>query len=551
MTSDRVYREIVAYDSLFWAVNTDVTEWYNSITFPIKQSNFRDSLFEYLGIEQERVNLPNDDIEFYQTLDVEKITGLTVLQALCEINATWGVINNTGQFKYARIRKNNKRALYPSNELHPNDELYPSDISSDIYSYGLLYPKNDLYPSENLYPGTIYEDKLTKSDYYQGSLKYEEYDTQIIKKITIREDSEDVGFSYGKDGNTYVIEGNFLLYGASNEVLENVAKRIYEYAKYITYTPAELKCKGSPWREVGDLLFVVADKRVLTIPILNRTLNGITALKDTYTAKGQETYEEIKNGSSEQIKQLKSRTNKLTRNLEETRFEITKIEKNIDENYSTTEETKSLIQQTADDINLELRKKVNEDELVTKLSLSNGVIELIGNRIVIESDKFKLDEEGNLEMSSAKIKMEGTVRKIGADYTQDDVERANRISLGIIYPTVEDFEKYDLNGDGLIDILDIIKISKLLENPELYYDIQTTIEINPLYSQSVLKTNGVSIGMNGMFSKNINSENAYMQNVFVMNQGGGYYQGATGTFTTLDGKEVTVMNGIITTIVSL
>ena len=78
MTSDRVYREIVAYDSLFWAVNTDVTEWYNSITFPIKQSAFRDSLFEYLGIEQERVNLPNDDIEFYQTLDVEKTLGRCV-----------------------------------------------------------------------------------------------------------------------------------------------------------------------------------------------------------------------------------------------------------------------------------------------------------------------------------------------------------------------------------------------------------------------------------------------------------------------------------------
>lgn len=521
MTSDRLYRDIVAYDSLFWAVNTDVTEWYNGLTFPITQKAFRDSLFDYIGIEQESVILPNDDIEFNRTVEVEHFTGLTVLQALCEINATWGIINNNGKFKYARMR------------THEHDSLYPSD---------------NLYPSENLFPDDIYDDSLSKANYYQGTLKYEEYDTQPITKVIIREDSEDLGYSYGTDGNTYVIENNFLMYGATNQILQKVAKNFYDYAQYIAYTPSELKCKGAPWREVGDLLRVVADKRTITIPILNRQLSGITALKDTYIAKGTETYGEIKNSSTEQLKQLRSRTNKITRNLDETKSEITKIEKNIDENYSDTEETKSLIKQASDEINAEVKKKVNENELVAKINISPGIIKLKGNRIIIESDNFTLTEDGNIEMLSGKIKIEGEVRKTASDYTLDDAERANNISLGLVYPTVEDLEKLDINGDGLIDVIDIIIINNLVKNKIEYYDIPTSIEINPLLTQSVLKTKGVSIGMNGAFFKNSSSENAYMQNIYVMNQGGGFYPGIDCTFTTLDGKTVTVINGVITTI---
>ena len=521
MTSDRLYRDIVAYDSLFWATNTDVTEWYNSLTFPISQKDFRDSLFDYLEIEQEEVVLPNDNIEFNKTVEAENFTGLTVLQALCEINAAWGVINHNGKFKYARMR------------THEHDSLYPRD---------------DLFPNDNLFPDDIYDDKLLKANYYQGTLKYEEYDTQPISKVTIREDSEDLGYSYGTDGNTYVIENNFLLYGASDEILHNVAKNFYDYAQYIAYTPSELKCKGAPWREVGDLLRVVADKRTITIPIFNRKLSGITALKDTYIAKGTETYGELENSPTEQLKQLRSRTNKITRSLDETKSEITKIEKNIDENYSDAEETKSLIRQASDEINLEVAKKVSEDELIAKINISPEIIKLKGNRIIIESDNFTLTEDGNIEMLSGKIKIEGKIRKTASDYTADDTERANNISLGLVYPTVEDLERLDVNGDGLIDVSDIIIINNLLKGKIEYYDIPTSIEINPLLTQSVLKTKGVSIGMNGAFFQNANLENAYMKDVYVMNQGGGFYQGATGTFATADGKTINVINGIITTI---
>lgn len=381
MTSDRLYREIVAYDSLFWAINTDATEWYNGLTFPISQKAFRDSLFEYLGVEQEEVVLPNDSIAFNQTINAENLTGLTILQKLCEINAAWGVINNAGKFKYVHMR------------THEHDALYPSD---------------DLYPSDALFPDDIYDDSLSKSNYYQGSLTYEEFDVQAISKVTIREDSEDAGYSYGVDGNTYVIEDNFLLYGATNSVLQAVAKNFYDYAGYITYTPSQLKCKGAPWREVGDLLKVIADKRTLTVPILNRQLSGITALNDTYTAKGTETHGEVKNSSAEKMKQLQSRTNKLTQTLDETRLEISKVETNLEENYSTTAQMNSAISVKAEEINSEVSKKVGKDEVVSTINQTAESVKIDASKInltgaVTANEYFKINENGSMETISGKI----------------------------------------------------------------------------------------------------------------------------------------------------
>lgn len=410
MTSDRLYRDIVAYDALFWAINTDVTEWHNELTFPITQKAFRDSLFTYLGIEQEVVQLPNDSITFIKTIDAEILTGLDALQKLCEINATWGTINNVGKFKYVRMR------------THEHDALYPSD---------------NLYPSDTLYPNDIYDDRLSKGNYYQGTLKYEEYDTQPITKVTIREDADDIGYSYGTDGNVYVIEDNFLLYGASDNTLETVAKNFYDYAQYIAYTPSQFKTKGVPWREVGDLLRVVADKHMLVIPILNRRLSGITALNDTYIAKGKEKYSEVISTPTEKLKQLKSRTNKLTRTLDETKSELKTFETVVDKSFKEvsstitqtansiksevkeTYETKtdaansykelsSSITQTAEEISSEVRKKVGNDEIISKINQSAEQVAISAEKIKLEglvtvNEKFQVHDDGTIETTDAII----------------------------------------------------------------------------------------------------------------------------------------------------
>ena len=55
LTDDRMYRDIIAYDELYKAKKINVTEWYESLKFPTKLKDFRNSLFSYIGITQKDI----------------------------------------------------------------------------------------------------------------------------------------------------------------------------------------------------------------------------------------------------------------------------------------------------------------------------------------------------------------------------------------------------------------------------------------------------------------------------------------------------------------
>lgn len=100
------------------------------------------------------------------------------------------------------------------------------------------------------------------------------------------------------------------------------------------------------------------------------------------------------------------------------------------ENYSTTEEMNAVIGAKADEINLELAKKVDDEELTganitlrinedtseatinaDKISLEGKEINLTGDDITISSTNFNVDKNGNVEcqnidIKSGKIKLE-------------------------------------------------------------------------------------------------------------------------------------------------
>lgn len=73
--------------------------------------------------------------------------------------------------------------------------------------------------------------------------------------------------------------------------------------------------------------------------------------------------------------------------------------------FATELYVNSNITQTANQIMAEVNEKVGEDEIVAKLNIAieedQGVINLIGNKVTIESDNFTLDEEGNVDCNNA------------------------------------------------------------------------------------------------------------------------------------------------------
>ena len=75
--------------------------------------------------------------------------------------------------------------------------------------------------------------------------------------------------------------------------------------------------------------------------------------------------------------------------------------------FATTYEVNSYITQLADEIDLMVKEKVGKNEIIADLNLAvkdgQGIIEIIGNVLKIQTDNFKLTEEGDMTANSGTI----------------------------------------------------------------------------------------------------------------------------------------------------
>ena len=385
-TADRSWRDIVAYDSMYDILNTDVADWYNTILpnadGTVSMKTFRTSFIQHFGLEQEEIELVNDNMVIAKTIEPSEISGKDIISAICEINGCFGHITRNGKFKYIYL---------------PTDDRFG------------LYPRDTLYPDNNLYPRDSGSERIFKS--YYMSCEYEDFMTHEITKLQIRQEENDIGCVYGTGDNTYIIEDNFLVYGKTSNELDEIAKNLFPAITDRTYRPANVKAKGNPCYEVGDAINVSTKQELVETFILSRTLTGIQALKDTYSAKGNEWYEEKVNSVNKSIIQLKGKTNKIIRNVEENRQEMLDI----------TEGLHSLIKQNASQIVMKVDSTTGEIVLV-ELSVSpkegstfkvkakninmtaeetisfmaGGDLNLTGKNIKISSNNFSVNKNGDV-----------------------------------------------------------------------------------------------------------------------------------------------------------
>ena len=141
----------------------------------------------------------------------------------------------------------------------------------------------------------------------------------------------------------------------------------------------------------------------------------------------------------------------------------------------------------AGNIKSEVAKKVNGDKIIStinqtaeavqidasKISLNGKAINLTSGNITINSDKFSVDKNGNITATGGTIGGFGlssdtfeTELKINRDYTTEDSLRVQNIIMGKITPTQADYEKYDLNNDGKISVMDWHFVNRFVNNLE-------------------------------------------------------------------------------------
>ncbi len=314
-TADKNHREIKAYDAMYDILSADVADWYVSVlpdmqtTLTLKQ--FRDLFFQHFGIQQKEITLANDEMIVEKTIDPSELSGKDVIEAICEINGCFGHIGRDGKFNYVHLEKN-IQGLYPSNDLYPSDTLYPIEPKTTSVGGGTYI-----------------------------NCDYEDFITDGITKLQVRQKENDIGAVIGTGSNCYVVEDNFLVYGKSASDLETIARTLYGVISGITYRPVKtLEAVGNPCLEVGDPIRTVTRYELIETYILERTLKGSQSLRDTYVSKGKKVYGNDSNTVNKSIVQLRGKTNELTRTVEETNSRITDVQAGL----------QSEIQQTAESI---------------------------------------------------------------------------------------------------------------------------------------------------------------------------------------------------------
>lgn len=151
-------------------------------------------------------------------------------------------------------------------------------------------------------------------------------------------------------------------------------------------------------------------------------------------------------------------------------------------------------------------------------------------------------------ITASEFEVSGQIVKYASDYTEADLEIINRKISGSEETTLEDLEKYDLDGDGNITITDLVAVNRLVKGLDASRTINTSAKISPLSSQQIFKTEGVSIGTKGIKTESVKAKELYSDQYYIKVEGSGYKPGFTGTITTADGQNVTVINGMIYTV---
>lgn len=384
-TADRTKRQITAYDAMYDIINTDVKSWYAGLSFPMTLKQFRNSFFAHLGIAQVETSLVNDSMTVNKTIvatqtddssavtEESAISGKTVVTAICEINGCFGNINREGKFEYVFLKAITS-ALYPAEDLFPADNLFPSDANTESMTGHYI------------------------------TFDYEDFQSQAITQLEIKTSEDNAGAIVGTAGNNYSITGNFLVSDKTGAELEQIANNLLPIMAKAAYTPIKsCTCVGNPCLTLGEPIRFNTTREIVETYLLQRTLTGVQSKRDSISAQGTQTHSAKVNSIRDTIESVERRTGKLERNADHLQSTYEDLEEQTNTKFEQT--TKSIVAEVnraqkaegALDASLELKLGRDEnDQVISMINASADQIMLRGNRLIVESNNFRLDGAGRV-----------------------------------------------------------------------------------------------------------------------------------------------------------
>lgn len=439
-TADRTKRQITAYDAMYDIINTDVKSWYAGLSFPMTLKQFRDSFFAHLGIAQVETSLVNDSMTVNKTIvatqtddssavtEESAISGKTVVTAICEINGCFGNINREGKFEYVFLKAITS-ALYPREDLFPADDLFPSDANTESMTGHYI------------------------------TFDYEDFQSKEITQLEIKTSEDNAGAIVGTAGNNYSITGNFLVSDKTGAELEQIANNLLPIMAQAAYTPIKsCTCVGNPCLTLGEPIRFNTTREIVETYLLQRTLTGVQSKRDSISAQGTQTHSAKVNSIRDTIESVERRTGKLERNADHLQSTYEDLEEQTNTKFEqtanaiTAEVNRAQKAEGQLDASLELKLGRDEnDQVISMINASADQIMLRGNRLIVESNNFRLDGAGrvtiidSLNFNSTALGDDLTI--IGLDGRGEPMLQNILIDLG----TVTDSNEENLATESYVD----------------------------------------------------------------------------------------------------
>lgn len=175
-------RNFIAYDYLYKLRNTDIARWYKNQTTDKKkkltQKQFRDKLFEFLGLEQVSTKLHWDDTYVPDTNNSNEMNVVNILKDLCLQNDRFGWMNRDGKFEYLKLRQNSYRYGQTTGnqniyKYYNNEEVHLDTFKSFTAKEGRIWFPNVIFcdPDPNRAFGFTQGD-YTAQEAYDNNVYY-------------------------------------------------------------------------------------------------------------------------------------------------------------------------------------------------------------------------------------------------------------------------------------------------------------------------------------------------------------------------------------------
>ena len=263
------YRDIVAYDAIYYKGRLNVANWWTAFWLPEQQETatlkeIRESICDYLELTYDKsVTYFNDDFVVTQTVTISNLSFANMLKMICELQCTFPNITRDGHIEFLTL----------------------PTIEEAIDISGL---------------------------YEHESSTFETYTTELIDAVIIYGSGEEGVSSLDDDvkpNNAYTISGNIFTYDLEKDALKALAVNIFNKISYISYQPADITMiQSNIDLHLGDL--VKTDKGYSYVFANN--LSGSLLVEQEIVAEGDQFLSEVDEQYNADIQALRKKTEDLT-----------------------------------------------------------------------------------------------------------------------------------------------------------------------------------------------------------------------------------------------